>query len=129
MSTETHADHTDVGPHEHAHPGPGEYVKVAIFLAIVTAIEVGAYYVTGIPDSILSAALIVMMIVKFVFVGLWFMHLRFDSPLFRRLFIVGIVLAMAIYAVVLVSFGLLVPDDAMRGGFGDGPPPAATIAP
>jgi cytochrome c oxidase subunit 4 len=114
--TDTSIDIHDT--HEHAHPGPGQYVKVAVFLAIVTAIEVGAYYVTGLPDAVLAAALIVMMIVKFAFVGLWFMHLRFDSPLFRRLFIVGIVLAMLVYTLVLVSFGLLIPDDSVRGGFG-----------
>jgi cytochrome c oxidase subunit 4 len=121
MTTDAHTEEHDgqhLAPHEHEHPGPGQYVKVALFLAVVTAIEVGAYYVTGIPDAILSASLLVMMVVKFVMVGLWFMHLRFDSPLFRRLFIVGIVLAMAVYAVVLVSFGLLVPDDSVRGGFG-----------
>ncbi len=131
MSAETQAEHTEheLGPHEHSHPAPSQYVKVAIFLAIVTAIEVAAYYVTGIPDGILSAALIGMMLVKFAFVGLWFMHLRFDSPLFRRLFIVGIVLAMLVYTVVLVSFGLLIPDDEMRGGFGGAGSPAATISP
>ncbi|MGH2758668.1 MAG: hypothetical protein ACRDKJ_03785, partial [Actinomycetota bacterium] len=62
------------------------------------------------PDSVLSAALLVMMVIKFAFVGLWFMHLRFDSPIFRRLFVGGIILAMAIYTVVLLSFGLLLGD-------------------
>lgn len=97
-------EHVDT--HERPHPGPGEYVKIALILAVVTLIEVGAYYVTGVPDPILSAALIVMMVVKFFFVGMWFMHLRFDSPIFRRLFVGGIVLALAIYFVVLASFGV-----------------------
>ena len=106
MATET--EHTEThAPGEHAHPGPGEYVKVAICLAVVTAIEVGAYYVTGLSDTVLSVALLLMMVVKFAMVALWFMHLRFDSRLFRRLFVTGIVLAMAIYTIVLVSFGLL----------------------
>ena len=106
MTTEDQV-HTEI-THERPHPGPGEYVKVAIILAIVTAIEVAAYYVTGLPDSVLAAALLVMMVIKFAFVGLWFMHLRFDSPLFRRLFVGGIILALLIYTVVLVSLGLLV---------------------
>jgi cytochrome c oxidase subunit 4 len=108
MTTETEHTEEHHAPGEHAHPGPGEYVKVAIILAIVTAIEVGAYYVTGLSDRVLSVALLVMMVVKFAMVGLWFMHLRFDSRLFRRLFVTGIVLALAIYTVVLVSLGLLV---------------------
>jgi cytochrome c oxidase subunit 4 len=107
MSQDAVAAAEDHALAEH-HPGPGEYVKIAVVLAIVTAIEVGAYYVTAIPPMLFSASLIVMMVVKFSLVVLWFMHLRFDSRLFRRLFITGILLALAIYTVVLVSFGLLV---------------------
>jgi hypothetical protein len=32
------------------------------------------------------------------------MHLKFDSKIFRRFFILGIILAMAIYGVVLWTF-------------------------
>lgn len=96
----------DARTHERPHPGPGEYVKVAVVLAIITSVEVGAYYVTGLPPAVLSAALLVMMAMKFALVGLWFMHLRFDSHLFRRLFLGGIALAILIYFVVLASFGV-----------------------
>ena len=109
MTTEEQVSHAEA-THEQPHPGPASYIKVALVLAIVTLIEVGAYYVTQIPDGVLSASLLVMMAIKFALVGLWFMHLRFDSPLFRRLFVGGIVLAIAIHTVVLVSFGLLVGD-------------------
>ena len=115
MSTEAHTDE-HLGPHEHEHPEPSVYIKVAVLLAIVTAIEVGAYYVTGLSDTVLSIALLGMMVIKFAFVGLWFMHLRFDSHLFRRLFVVGIVLAMAVYTVVLVSFGMLIGDRSGSAG-------------
>jgi cytochrome c oxidase subunit 4 len=94
--------------HEHAHPGPAEYVKVAVVLAIVTAIEVGAYYITALPRPVFSAMLLVMMALKFSLVVLWFMHLRFDSPIFRRFFVGGLILALAIYTIVLLTFGLLV---------------------
>jgi len=36
-------------------------------------------------------------------VALYFMHLRFDSKLFRRLFVTGIILAIAVYLVALSS--------------------------
>lgn len=104
LSAEEHV--VDAATHERAHPGPGEYVKIAVILAIITAVEVGAYYVSGLPNGVLSAALLVMMVVKFSLVGLWFMHLRFDSKLFRRLFLGGIGLAILIYFVVLASFGV-----------------------
>jgi caa(3)-type oxidase subunit IV len=92
--------------HERPHPGPGEYIKVALVLAVVTAVEVGAYYVTEIPDGVLAATLLVMMAIKFALVALWFMHLRFDSPVFRRLFVGGIVLAFLVYAVAFATIGL-----------------------
>jgi cytochrome c oxidase subunit IV len=95
-------------PDEHAHPGPAEYVKVAIILAVVTAVEVAVYYVKDIPNGALSAMLLGMMAVKFAMVGLWFMHLRFDSRLFRRLFITGIILAVAVYTAAFSTLGLLV---------------------
>ncbi len=105
MSAEEQVVHA---PDEHAHPGPAEYVKIAIVLAVVTAIEVAVYYVKGLPSGALSAMLLVMMVVKFSLVGLWFMHLRFDSRLFRRLFITGIILALAVYTVAFSTLGLLV---------------------
>jgi cytochrome c oxidase subunit IV len=110
MTTEGHVSeeqHAESATHERPHPGPGEYIKIAVILAIVTAIEVGAYYVKGLSDRTLSLSLLVMMAVKFALVGLWFMHLRFDNRLFRRLFMTGIVLAIAVYTVAMVSLGLL----------------------
>jgi cytochrome c oxidase subunit 4 len=108
MTTEAHAPEAEGqhDTHEHAHPGPGEYIKVAVILAVVTAVEVGAYYIKGLSPGLLSLALIVMMVFKFSMVALWFMHLRFDSPIFRRLFVVGIVLAFLVYAVAFSTLGL-----------------------
>ena len=45
-----------------------------------------------------------MAVVKFSVVVLWFMHLRFDSRLFRRFFVTGIILAMFCYVIVLSTF-------------------------
>jgi cytochrome c oxidase subunit 4 len=106
MTTEGHVAEHDT--HERPHPGPGEYIKIAVTLAIVTAIEVGAYYISGLPNSVLSASLLIMMVIKFSLVGLWFMHLRFDSKVFRRLFISGIVLALVVYTIAMTTLGLLV---------------------
>jgi cytochrome c oxidase subunit 4 len=48
--------------------------------------------------------LLTFSIVKFALVALWFMHLRFDNRLFRRLFVTGLVLATGVYLVVLTTF-------------------------
>ena len=87
----------------HAHPSDWEYVKVAIFLAIVTAAEVVMFYVEDDIGSLTAPILLVMMVVKFAVVALWFMHLRQDSLIFRRLFVGGLLLAVAVYIATMVS--------------------------
>ncbi len=82
------------------HPGPRQYIVVAIVLAIATAIEVGLYYL-NLPHTLLVALLLFFAIIKFSLVVLWFMHLRFDNRIFRRLFVTGLGLALVVYSVVL----------------------------
>jgi cytochrome c oxidase subunit 4 len=89
-----------------AHPGPKQYVMVAVWLAIATGIEVAWYYLS-VPHALFVALLLVLAFFKFSLVVLWFMHLRFDSPIFRRLFVTGIILAITVYLIVLVIFGAL----------------------
>jgi cytochrome c oxidase subunit IV len=99
MST---TESTDAQAHHDEHPGPARYVQIAVILAFLTALEVSTYYVDfgalGIP------LLVVLMIIKFVIVASWFMHLKFDSKLYTRLLYGGLILAVALYALTLVAF-------------------------
>lgn len=83
------------------HPQPSAYVGIAVILAIVTAAEVGLYYVSDVDAWLITTALLVLMAIKFFLVAMWFMHLRFETPLFRRLFYGGAVLAVLAYGAVL----------------------------
>lgn len=84
--------------HEHTeHPDNSQYIAVGIILAVFTAIEVAISY-AGVPGNIALPALIVLTVLKFTLVVLWFMHLRFDSGWFRRVFIFGLVAALVLYA-------------------------------
>jgi cytochrome c oxidase subunit 4 len=103
---ETDARAVEEDPELASHPGPRQYVMIAIWLAIATAIEVAWYYL-DVPHAIFVTLLLVLAFVKFSLVVLWFMHLRFDSPIFRTLFVTGIILAITVYVVVLVIFGAL----------------------
>jgi cytochrome c oxidase subunit IV len=85
------------------HPQPKQYVIVAVVLAVVTAAEVAIYYISALQDLIIPF-LIAFSLIKFILVALWFMHLRFDSRVFRRFFVTGIVLAILIFTVVLVFY-------------------------
>ena len=85
----------------HKHPSDANYMIIALILAIITAGEVSLYYID--VGSAMIPTLLVMMVVKFGIVAAYFMHLRFDSRLFRRLFIAGLVLAVAVYIAALTS--------------------------
>lgn len=91
-------------PRERPHPTPLEYVKVGLALTIVTGIEVAVYYL-DVTRGVLVSALVVLSAIKFSLVVLWFMHLKFDSRLFSSLFVFGLMLAVAVFIVVLASLG------------------------
>ena len=89
---------------EHSdHPGVTEYVQIGIILAVLTGLEVGLFFV-DVPRAVSVPALLFLTAVKFVLVVAWFMHLRFDNRLFRRLMLVGLALAGAVYGVVGAIF-------------------------
>ena len=91
---------------DHAHPSDLTYIKVGVVLFVVTGLEV-ATYALGMEGAALIAALFPMMIFKFAVVAGYFMHLKFDSKLFRRLFVTGIVLAIIVYTIFLTSLHVL----------------------
>jgi cytochrome c oxidase subunit 4 len=85
------------------HPGVGEYIQIGVILAVLTAIEVSLFFL-DIPVVISTPVLLALTALKFLLVVFWFMHLRFDTPLFRRLFFAGLVLAFAVFAIVGATF-------------------------
>jgi cytochrome c oxidase subunit IV len=87
---------------EHAHPSDITYIQVAIGLALLTTLEVLTYPFDFGDFAI--PVLMVCMIAKFTIVVAYFMHLKFDSRLFRRLFVAGLVTAVAVYVAALSMF-------------------------
>jgi cytochrome c oxidase subunit 4 len=83
------------------------YVKVAAILVVLTGLEVYTSYAHWLGHATLPV-LLTLMVVKFVLVVLFFMHLRWDSKLFGRLFWTGALLAVAVYVVALSTFKFFV---------------------
>jgi cytochrome c oxidase subunit IV len=83
-----------------------QYLLVAVGLAIMTAVEVALSY-AGLEKASLAMPLLALAAVKFIVVAAFFMHLKNDTPLFRRMFIMGAVLAGFCYIGVLSAFGVL----------------------
>jgi cytochrome c oxidase subunit 4 len=104
MRHEEHHGAVTDEPGSHAHPTDNVYLIVALVLGVLTATEVGLYYLKG--GAVNTVALLVLMIIKFVIVAGFFMHLRFDNRLFRRLFAMGLGMAVFVYTVVLFTFGI-----------------------
>ena len=87
---------------EHHGATDKQYIMVALLLAALTAIEVSTYYIDFGP--LFMPTLFVLMIVKFVVVVSYFMHLKFDNKLFSYMFYAGLILAVAVYAGALSTF-------------------------
>ena len=99
MTAVEHDAHTG----EHAHPSDLTYLKVAVFLAFVTGAEIATSY-ADVDEWVQIGALMAMMVVKFATVAMFFMHLRFDSKLFRYFFITGLTFATICYCIILSTF-------------------------
>jgi cytochrome c oxidase subunit 4 len=95
-----HAADTDHAA-EHAHPSESVYVKVALVLAALTGIEVALSYNEVGGEKGTVGLLLVLAAVKFITVVGYFMHLKFDHPYFRRLFSIGLLLAIGCYVAYL----------------------------
>lgn len=92
------------------HPTPAAYVRIALILGFLTALEVSTYWLdfgrAGVP------LLVVLMIIKFALVAGEFMHLKYDARVYRQFLVTGLVLAVILYAITL---GLFVIDRTWLG--------------
>jgi cytochrome c oxidase subunit 4 len=86
---------------EHAHPGAGTYIVIALILSVITAVEVWVYYVPAFLPYIFPI-LLVLSAFKFVLVVGWFMHLKFDHVSFTYYFGGGLALALVMVLSLIV---------------------------
>ena len=96
-------DTPDADRPQYSHKMDLLYVKVAGVLVVLTGIEIYASYADYLDKAFLPLML-VLMVIKFLLVVLFFMHLRWDSKLFGRLFWAGALLAVAVYVGALATF-------------------------
>ncbi len=91
--------HADSGHHT---PTDGYFIKVALVLALLTALETSTYWIH--IGGFATPLLLILMTIKFFMIVLVFMHLKFDNKLFSVLFYIGLGLAVLVYAVFLSTF-------------------------
>ena len=98
--------HVPSHPTEHPHPQARQYIIIATILGMITAIEVGVYYINAFRP-ILPPTLIALSALKFALVVMFYMHLKFDHPLFTGLFVFGLATAIFTFVGFLALFGFV----------------------
>ena len=89
-------------PGEHA--TVGTYVRVALVLTGVTALEVGMIYVRQLAPIIVPL-LLAMSAAKFALVALFFMHLRYEPRGLAFLFVGPLILAAGLVVALMTLTG------------------------
>jgi len=99
-SDRAHADHT------HEHPSWKQYKWVALWLTVITALEVWAYYIPAfVASPAFKPTLLIMSAVKFTVVVMFYMHLKYDHQVFRKLFVGPLLIAVITLVAFLFLFG------------------------
>jgi len=86
------------------HASTGTYVKVAIILCAVTALEFSVIYIRALTP-ILIPLLLVLSAGKFALVVLFFMHLRYDARILSGIFAGALTIATGIAVALLTLTG------------------------
>ncbi len=102
MATETQTAAVTDGDEHGGHATIKTYVMIGVILTIITAAEVAIFYIEALAP-VLVPSLLIMSAGKFILVVYYYMHLKFDSPIFSRVFFGPMLLA-----IVFVAMGLIV---------------------
>ena len=78
------------------------YWGIALFLAVVTAIEIAIPSISAL-DPVKVPLLLVLAAIKFGTVVAFFMHLRYEKKLYRTLFLFGVIGVIPLFVVVLLT--------------------------
>lgn len=127
VGTADPSEHSD----DHSHGATDkQYFQIFWVLVVLTALEVSTEWWTDWfgegSRKIAVPLLIFLMVVKFFLVALFFMHLKFDNPMLRRIFWFGTIVAMAVYGGALTAMNFW--EDSGTTRFND-PPPASSSQP
>jgi cytochrome c oxidase subunit 4 len=102
----THAHEVAHEEHGHSHPTWKTYVVIGFILTAITAIEVAIFYIPSLA-GVLIPTLLTLSGAKFLIVVLWYMHLKFDSKVFGRVFWAPFALAILVVVGMIILFKVL----------------------
>jgi heme/copper-type cytochrome/quinol oxidase subunit 4 len=116
--TESNAGSAAGHEHEEGHATAMFYVWIGVILAVVTAVEVGIFYMEALND-VEVPLLIILSTAKVVLVVMFFMHLKMEPRFITGVFMAGVVLGTFMVAALVVLYHVLRPLQVMSP-FGGG---------
>ena len=102
------SSHAASTAHDEGHASVQTYIRVAVVLAILTAIEIGALYVPGLPPHVLVTLILIFGTMKFALVVAFFMHLRYDNRILTALFVGPLMIAGVIILALMALFSAFI---------------------
>ena len=105
--------HGGHGQAQGGHASRGTYWAIGGILTLITAAEVALFYIPAMAP-VLVPLLLVLSATKFLLVVMFFMHLKFDSPVFSGVFLAGLVLA-SFMTVALILLYQVLPNYQVMG--------------
>ena len=83
--------------------GPSQYLKIADLLVVLTAIEVGVFYLSMTPAA-MTGIILLLAAAKFGIVVGYYMQLRFDDRRLLYIFASGFIIALAVMIALMALF-------------------------
>ena len=96
---------------QHAHPvgATKTYWVIGIILTLVTFIEVSAYVYADAYGAFATPVVLIVSAAKFILVCMFYMHLKYDSPIFTGIFIFPMTLAVLVIGGLYLLYHVLHP--------------------
>ncbi len=88
------------------HPTWRTYVVIGFVLTVITAVEVAIFYIESLA-GVLVPSLLILSALKFMIVVGFYMHLKFDDAIFRRVFLAPLFLGALVVIGMIILFKVL----------------------
>jgi cytochrome c oxidase subunit 4 len=91
---------------EFHHPGASVYVTIAVFLTILTAMEIAVFYMPSMRP-VMVPLLLILSAAKFALVVMFYMHLKYDSWLLTTILTFPLLIAAFLMFALMFLFAYL----------------------
>jgi cytochrome c oxidase subunit IV len=94
-----------------AHPvhGTRTYWIIGLYLFVLTALEIGCYYIEDQLGRLATPLILALSAAKFVLVVMFYMHLKYDSRMFTGVFLFPMALGTLVIVSLIILYHVLHP--------------------